>query len=292
MRALANVVDRSDALKALLKGFSVEVTSVDKTSIEAACQLFPPKTEVFIASLPRDPPERLIEVATMLQRAGLTPVPHVVARNIQSEAALDQLVRGLVEHAAVDRVLLLGGDRDQPAGCYDHSQQLLDSGCFKRHNLHRIFLSCYPEGHPRIPLDTLISARINKLAAAQRAGMDVTLVSQFCFTSAPVIDYARTIRSRGVTVPYRVGVAGPASRARLMKFAVMCGVGPSLRALRGRGELAANMLSGATPQEMLEEISVAQTHEPSLGIGGVHFFTFGSLAKTWEWLGTVTGQTQ
>jgi len=58
----------------------------------------------------------------------------------------------------------------------------------------------------------------------------------------------------------------PASRARLMTFALMCGVGPSLRTLRGHGDLAANMLSGATPLEMLEDIAMAQVHEPSLGI--------------------------
>jgi len=67
-----------------------------------------------------------------------------------------------------------------------------------------------------------------------------------------------------------------------MKFAIMCGIGPSLRVLKEREHLASNMLSGATPHDMLEELAMAQSREPELGISGIHFFTFGSVAKTIE----------
>jgi methylenetetrahydrofolate reductase (NADPH) len=279
---------RSAALRSLLQSYSVEVTSIDASSITVAGQSLPAGTEVFIASLPKDTPELLIAAAVKLRRLGLTPVPHIVARNIANAATLKSLLQGLAEQAGVDRALVLGGDRDLPAGGFDESLQLLETGHFNHFNICKLYLSCYPEGHPRIPLETLINARITKLAAAQRFGMDVTLVSQFCFAAEPVLEYARTIRSRGVTVPYRVGVAGPASRARLMKFAIMCGIGPSLRVLREREQMASNMLSGATPQDMLEEIATAQAREPDLGICSVHFFTFGSLAKTVEFVRAAT----
>lgn len=280
---------RSAALSALLRSYSVEVTSIDASSIAVAGEMLPAGSEVFIASLPKDTPELLVAAAVKLRRLGLTPVPHIVARNIADATVLKSLLQSLAEQAGIDRALVLGGDRDTPAGGFDHSLQLLETGYFNRFNICKLYLPCYPEGHPRIPQETLRNGRIAKLAAAQSFGMDVTLVSQFCFAAEPVLEFARAMRSKGVTSPYRVGVAGPASRARLVKFAIMCGVGPSLRALRAREHIASNMLSGATPQDMLEEIAVAQSLEPELGISGVHFFTFGSMAKTIEFTRTAIG---
>jgi len=33
----------------------------------------------------------------------------------------------------------------------------------------------------------------------------------------------------------------------------------------------------------LREVADAQAAEPALGVSGIHFFTFGSLAKSAEW---------
>ena len=97
------------------------------------------------------------------------------------------------------------------------------------------------------------------------------------------------MRAQGIDDPYRVGIAGPASHATLLKFAMMCGVGASLRALRERGDFARNMLMGETPEALLTEIALAREAEPALNIQGVHFFTFGSLIKTAQWVESVRG---
>jgi methylenetetrahydrofolate reductase (NADPH) len=125
----------------------------------------------------------------------------------------------------------------------------------------------------------LMAARAAKLAAAAGAGLDVTLVSQFCFESEPIIATARQIRSEGVTAPLRVGVAGPAGRASLLKYALRCGVGASVRALKER-PAARGLLTGETPAQLLTELVRAQAADSSLGFQGVHFFTFASLART------------
>ena len=71
-----------------------------------------------------------------------------------------------------------------------------------------------------------------KLAAAKARGLDAYLVGQFAFDAAPIVSLARRLREAGIDAPYRVGIAGPAKRTTLIKYALMCGVGPSLRALR------------------------------------------------------------
>jgi len=183
----------------------------------------------------------------------------------------------------MDRCLVLGGDRDNPAGNYDSSLQLLETGIIQKRGVTALYIGCYPEGHPKIGDATLTSALAAKIALAEREALAVTLVSQFCFDAAPIIAFAKRIRRDGISVPFRVGVAGPADRGLLLKYALICGVGNSLRVLRNRSALAKNALSGETPEVIISSLEAAQTIDPSLGLSGFHFFTFGSLAKTVQW---------
>lgn len=284
MNSMPPLAQHPDPLAGLLKKVSVEVVSTDHASVAMAGKLFKPGTEVFIASLPKHKAEKQIDAAIALRKSALVPVPHIVARNIANQHELDALLRGLNRYAGVDTALVLGGDLDQPLGLYRDSLQLLDSGLFEHHGIRKIRIACYPEGHPRIGADKLHAVMAEKIATARASGLDVALVSQFCFDAKPILAWTRALRAAGVTVPYRVGVAGPASRAALLKFALLCGVGPSLRALQSRDGTARNMLSGETPEVLLRELAAAQAGSPSLNIEGVHFFTFGALATTSQWI--------
>jgi methylenetetrahydrofolate reductase (NADPH) len=154
----------------------------------------------------------------------------------------------------------------------------------EKHGIRSVAVSAYPEPHPRISEQELLDARNAKLATARRAGLGLSFVSQFCFDPAPIIGLARQLRRDGVTEPLRVGVAGPASRAALLKFALRCGVGPSIRALKNRPSNARNLLAGDTPSALLTEIADVQHRDTELGIEGVHFFSFGSIRSTVNWV--------
>jgi methylenetetrahydrofolate reductase (NADPH) len=263
----------------LLRNYSAEVTCRDEKSIRAAESLMPPGSEVFIVSLPSDNEGRSVAVAAQLHKAGLVPVPHIVARNIRSRLDLEVLLRRLTSEAGVDRALILGGDRRQPIGEFDSSLQLLETGFLESFGIRKVKLSWYPEGHPRISDSELAKARAAKLRIAAARSLEVELVGQFCFESAPIIASARHLRAEGIQVPLRVGVAGPASRASLLKYAMICGVGASVRALKERPG-ARSLINSETPERLLREVAQAQAAEPSLGIHRVHFFTFASLAST------------
>jgi len=289
MATIAQDSDAKAALARLLENYSAEITTRDQKSLDAAGDLLRPETRVFIASFPKDTVDDFIRGAVKLHRAGMIAIPHIVARNIPSRTVLDEMLARLAGEAGVDRAHVVGGDRDKPDGEYDAALQLLETGLFQKYGITRIALACYPEGHPRIPDAVLESAREAKMKAAAAAGLQVWMVSQFAFESAPIIALARRMRSQGITVPYRVGVAGPADRTTLLKYAMLCGVGASLRALRERKDLARSMAAGETPEALLTEIALAREAEPAFGISGVHFFTFGSLMKTAKWVESVRG---
>lgn len=273
-----------DALAGLLAHCSFEIAARDHSSLASATALPERGSEIFIASPPNATPDMLVGAAAQISHLGFIPVPHIVARNIAASADLDDLLARLAGEAGVDRALLLGGDRDRPAGVFDSALQLIRSGSLQRHGVKRIALACYPERHPRIPDDALRAALSDKLNAAKEAGVEATLISQFAFDAEPIIAMARRLRSEGVTAPLRVGLAGPIHRAKLFQYALRCGVGASLRVLRDRSDLARSALSGETPDKLAAAIAAAQANEPSLGVSGLHLFTFGALAQSAEWV--------
>jgi methylenetetrahydrofolate reductase (NADPH) len=57
--------------------------------------------------------------------------------------------------------------------------------------------------------------------------------------------------------------------------------------MQEREGMAANLLSGETPEALLTEIAAAQAADPSLGFVSAHFFTFGSLRNLANWLRTL-----
>lgn len=274
----------SNGFMTRLPDYSAEVTTPDRAVLDRAAQLMPKDARVYVASLPNDTADRQIQVCSEVRDLGLIPVPHIVARNIENRDALDHMLQRLSQEAGVDRALILGGDRDVPAGDYDSSLQIIESGLLQKHGIDKIAIACYPEGHPRIPDDVLDRARADKVAAARAAGLELILISQVCFESQPIIEMIRRIRAEGVTERIRVGVAGPAKRTTLIKYAMICGVGASLRALKERQSLTKNMLSGETPERLIRELEDAVDAEPSLNIWGIHFFTFASLKNTIEWV--------
>jgi len=271
---------RKTALAQVLKDYSAEVTAPDRKSLDAAADLMEPGSRVYIASLPTDTADRLVAAAQHLTDAGLVPVPHIVARNIESLEALENLLKRLSSEAGVDRALVLGGDRDKPAGSLDCSLQIINSVLLEKYGITKIALGTYPEGHPRVADDVLDQALLDKVEAAREHGLECVLISQVCFDPEPVVRHIRRLRAMGITERIRVGVAGPAKRTTLLKYAVICGVGASMRALKERQDLAKNLASGETPEKLLTALSDAQAAEPGLNIWGIHFFTFAAFSGT------------
>lgn len=266
-------------LRDLLRNFSAEVLAKDEKGIQAA-RAMPPGSEVFVANLPNESLDQLVRGCAQVQQLGMVPVPHIVARNIRDAAELDRTLAQLVQDAGVHTALVLAGDRDQPVGDFASSLQVLSTGLFRKHGVERVALACHPEGHPRVSGAVLWPALFEKIEGARSEGLNPYLVSQFAFGAEPIVAFTRKLRAAGETAPLRVGVAGPAKRATLIKFALLCGVGASLKALKERQELSRNMLAGEAPEALLNALAQAQAAEPGLGFDSVHFFTFGSIPRS------------
>ena len=267
----------------ILDDYSVEVTTRDKKSVDAAKDTLKPGTDVYIAQIPGETPLKLIDVAVSLRQAGMTPIPHIVARNIESKDLLDELLGRLVGEAGIDRVLTPGGDVDNPAGPYLASVDLLKTGMFAKHGIKKIGFASYPEAHPKISAEAILAARQEKIAISKAEGYDYWFISQMCFDADAIIALANLLRDEGCTAPLRVGVAGPTDRKKLIRFALMCGVGNSMKALTSNSETMGQLMTHDTPEEILRGVQTAAEAKPALGPLSTHFFTFGDMAGASKW---------
>ena len=270
-------------VQALLRDPSIEASS-GEAAIDAAAAHLAPGTDVYVNWLPGDNHHRSVAAAVRLRRAGLNPVPHVAARYLTGLTQLQDFIARLSGEAGVTQVLIIGGDRDRPLGPFDSGLQVLEAGVLEKYGVAKVGVAGYPEGNPRISPQALAGALAAKLDVAARVGVSPYIVTQFCFEAAPIIAFARQLRTQGVTAPIRVGLAGPAGLATLMKFALRCGVGNSIRALSLRGPAIARLLTEAGPERVIDDLARAAVPEPALPFAGVHVFSFGGFPRTAEWI--------
>jgi len=212
-------------------------------------------------------------------------MPHVGARHLESAAQLERFVESLKD-VGVDRVLIIGGDRVKPVGPYDSSLSVMQAGTFQKVGISRMSIGGFPEGNLHIPETVLNEALDAKVGFARQEGLQLSIITQFCFRSEPVIAWVRGVRARGIEIPIRVGLAGPAGLLTLMRYGVRCGVGNSLRVLSENPSFA-KVLVETGPEAIVRELATSQAdgNGRRLDITGLHFYIFGGLKRTLDWIG-------
>lgn len=283
---MTNTTASAPSVAEMLKGFSIELNPGDGKVMDAAPGRLDPGTEVFLTWIPGTNPMETIVPAGKLRKAGLFPSPHIGARHVESAKQLEEFATRLAGDG-VDRVLIIGGDRDKPAGPFDSSLAVMQSGILQKAGITRIAIGAFPEGNPAIPDALLIPALPAKVNFAKSNGLQTQIVTQFCFDAEPIIKWLHLIRSQGIDLPIRVGLAGPASIISLTRYALKCGVGNSIKVLTEKPAFA-KLLVDKGPEPIIRDVATgigpADGGKLPLGIAGLHFFVFGGFNKTVDWI--------
>ena len=218
----------------------------------------------------------------MIKRNGCTPIPHIAARRLASERALDVYLERLATEVNIEQVFVIAGDLPQPQGPYEDALAVIRTGRLAQYGVKRVGIAGYPEGHRQIADFTLDRALSDKVRALTELGHDAEIVTQFAFESDPVLKWLRRIRDDGVTPPVRIGVPGPASLTTLIRFAARCGVGVSAKVMEKYGRSITRLLNTAGPEMLIGDLSSRLKPEVH-GDVNLHLYPFGGLAKTAEW---------
>uniref|UniRef100_UPI0035AE1754 methylenetetrahydrofolate reductase n=1 Tax=Paenirhodobacter enshiensis TaxID=1105367 RepID=UPI0035AE1754 len=277
----------------LLASSSVEVTPKTLAKEADLTSLLPAGKVVFIAHIAGTHIAEMVAAARRLRAKGFDPQPHIPARLLGSRAELADWLARYRGEAGVERALLLAGGLATPAGPFASSMDLLGTGLFDAAGFREIAFAGHPEGNRDIDPDGgtahLDAALAWKQAFVARSDLKAALVTQFAFDPAPVLTWAGRIAAAGIDLPVRVGLAGPAKPATLLRYGLNCGVGASLRVLSRRAGDLGHMLRPFAPDDMLSALADHLAAHPESRISGIHLFPLGGLRACSDWAARALG---
>jgi methylenetetrahydrofolate reductase (NADPH) len=277
--------DLTAAIAGLARDASIEITVHDVVHLQESRRLLPAGKALYVSHLPKQQWRETEAACHAVRAAGFRPVPHVPVRLLPDAATADRVLGSLVD-TQVDEVLLISGDYPQALGPYSEVLQLLASGALQRHGLRRVTVAGHPEGHPKVRLADIRRAELDKARMAQQAGLELTLLTQFFFEQRPFLEWVNELRAAGVQARLVGGLAGPTRLSTLIKFAMRCGVGASMRVLTARPAAFTKLLGDHGPESVLSALAQARCANTS-DFAGVHLFCFGGFVRTCRWLQAV-----
>lgn len=272
-------------VEALLQGYSIEVMPRTAAKVENFRELLPQGTRVYIAHIDSTPIEEMIDTARRLARDGFNVMPHFPARIIKDRATLAEWIAQYRGEADVKQALLLAGGVSNPVGDFENSLQLMETGLFD--GFERLHVAGHPEGNrdidPKGGDEQVMAALRWKQAFSERTDAKMAIATQFAFEAGPIIEWADRLAAEGINLPIHLGVAGPAKLQTLLKFAIACGVGPSLRVLQRRAKDVTKLVVPFEPTDLINELAAHKAANPNFGVESIHFFPLGGIKTNANW---------
>jgi methylenetetrahydrofolate reductase (NADPH) len=273
--------DLKGRIVSFMRGASTEITPSEVDRLPELADVLAADTAVYVAHTPNASFAQVIDAALAVRRAGFLATPHVAVRRLPDAQTLrDALAR--LRDGGVEQLLLIAGDAPRPMGEFSCALDVLESGILQESGITRVGIAGHPEGHNAVTVGRLWEALEAKQAAALRLGYRMHVVTQFGLDGGAFRRWEREILRRGIRLPVRLGMAGPAPIAKLVHFAIQCGIAASLRGLtRNLSAAARSSEWAACPDQHLLALLAAPV---SAQIVAPHFFAFGGALETALWM--------
>ena len=294
-RTPAPAPNRGAGLDALLADFSIEVMPRTAARVADFRELLPAGTRVYLAHVDGTDFVEMRAAAARLVGEGFAVMPHFPARGIAARAELESRIAAYAE-VGVREALVIAGGIDTPRGAYYGALQLLHTGLFDAYGFTDLHVAGHPEGNRDIDPAGGDAVALAALAAkaAFRGETDarMAITTQFCFETAAVVAWAGRLAAAGIMLPVHLGVAGPAKLQTLIRYAMTCGVGPSLRILQRRAADLSRLMVPFEPTGFLAELAAHKAQDPTFPVERIHFFPLGGLAATTDYTGAMAARPQ
>ena len=235
----------------------------------------PPGAGATVTASPTHGIESTIELCEGLIALGHPATPHLAAHMIRDRAHLAELL-ARCGSAGIRDAFVVGGDAKDRGEIHD-GLALLRLMQELGHPFDAIGVAGYPEGHPSIPDEVLLSSLKEKQAHA------TYVTTQMSFDADAIATWIMRIRDAGVTLPIHLGLPGVVHIRRLLRVAARIGVGGSVRYLRKNRQLVRLVFGRSfTPERRLSELGLALA-DPDANVRALHLFTFNQVESTVAW---------
>ena len=245
--------------------------------IEERLGALQPNSHVAVTCSPTKGVDETIELSEKLIAQGFQVIPHIAAKCVSGEKHLETIVKRL-DALSIESIFVPGGDRPEPIGEFNNAYDLLKALQKSGHNIKNIGIAAHPEGHPDVNEKILMEALEKKKDLADY------IVTQMCFDANILGDWLVRINQQGIHLPVWVGLPGAIERGRLLRTSLRIGVGNSLRFLRKKSQVAAELMKSSiyNPDKLVTSISeykdIANTN-----LAGYHIFCFNQIEITEKW---------
>lgn len=271
----------------LTDNFSIEVTPNTATKVADFCTLLPPYTTIYIANVEGTPVDDMVLTSKRLVADGFSVIPHITARSIRNLSEFERLIYRYREEAGVTQALVLAGGMKKPWGELESSLDLLKTNLFDKLGFTEIHVAGHPEGSKDIdPLGgsgNADAALREKWQISLGSDVRMALVTQFVFSEKPVIAWVERLEESGILFPVYVGIPGPTKIQTLLKYAVICGIGPSLKILQKRAKDITKFLLPFEATEIAQSLTEYKLKHADSLISGLHIYSLGGIQSAAEW---------
>ncbi|MFD0917699.1 methylenetetrahydrofolate reductase [Pseudahrensia aquimaris] len=262
---------------------SMEVSAKHVHDGKLQAGMFPHGTRVYITDVGVDPVADIIKATRAITDMGYHAVPHIPARRIESQNALESRLSGLVNEGGTNDILVIAGEADRQMGPFSQSLEVLQSGLVDKLGIAHVAIGGHPEGNAAYSGRDVMEVLKEKVAFASQMDAELRLTTQFGFDGPKFVQWANDVKAAGIDAPIHLGVAGPAKITTLIKYAAMCGVGNSLNFFKKRTSAIAALATKHSPEDVVKPIEASWASGEN-NIAQLHVFPFGGLQASADWL--------
>jgi len=275
--------DTLNIVKKFLNYYTIETTPNVYEKYGNFSEFLDKKHSVYITFLPDEKSENVVETAKKLKLEGYEVIPHLPARTIKNNKVLEKYIGELADEAGCSKILIIGGGGNQ-AGEISSTMDVLKTDLLSKFNFKSVGVAGHPEGSPDISKDALDLAIIEKNKFSLNVDFKMYLATQFFFEAKSLIEWEKHLNTINNKLDIHAGIPGPASIKTLINYARSCGIGNSLRFLTKQAFNLTKLATLNTPDKLIYDLANYVETNKSTNLKNIHFYAFGGMKKTSEWL--------
>ena len=273
-------------IKNLLKNYSIETTPNVYDKYGKFSDLVPFQNSIYVTYLPDEEAKRVIETSKKLSEEGYDVIPHLPARTIKDISDLESFLGALSEKAGCKKILIIGGGGNQK-GKISSSMDVLKTDLLSKYQFQEVGLAGHPEGNTDISEEDLDKAIIEKNNFARNTDLKLYLATQFFFEASSFKIWEKKLYKLENNLEIHAGIPGPANLKTLVGYAKSCGISNSIRFLSKQALNLRKIATTKTPDKLIADLADYKEFNPSSKLTKLHFYAFGGIKKTSEWLHNV-----
>ena len=275
-----------EAARNLLANCSIETTPNVYSKYGKFSDLVDKKSNIYVTYLPDEEMNKVIDTAKKLTVEGYSVIPHLPARTIANNDELEKYIKSLSEESGCSKILVIGGGGNQK-GNITSSIEILETDLLSKYNFKEVGLAGHPEGNPDVKQIDLDKAIIEKNKFSKKTDFKMYLATQFFFEAKSLKEWELHLSSLDNNLEIHAGIPGPATLKTLLSYATSCGIGNSIRFLSKQALNITKLATTKSPDKLIYDLASYQIENPKTKLKKIHFYAFGGIKKTSDWLKTV-----